>query len=492
MKLTVDGTNRSSIWIVPNSSITDRLGSELTQFKFFLEDLNNNLDLNDLQTVLLEEYDGSVTGDKLFGGVITSVDFKEIGRHRIAICTASDYGWLLKTILVTKSYAAAQSDLTVIQNLFTTYLPEVTTATNVVAVNASLPALNFNRVTLEDAMRHIKNITGADFYVDPDKDLHYYGTAAEGAPYELSDSPDDLLKFGYQGFSYKSRATELVNKLLIVGGLYKSNAYTENFTGDGSQKAFQLKHIPTAEADITTITVDGAGQTLGLYGIDGTLDDTSGWANQANIRYSGSEGGLLAFKVAPGNALAIVITYKFWITLLKWVRSNSGYLAIGRWVEGILKDESILTKDGARQRGQQHMSDKALTAVAGSCIVRQNGLKAGQTIRITNGRHSLTANEFLIQQVNTRFISDNTTKTNYIAEHTLQFGVWYHDLIDALIENRRRQAAFTRVNEDEILEDSLTEENALALSDSISQSTHTGSYHYGQTESHYGYARFTT
>ena len=295
---------------------------------------------------------------------------------------------------------------------------------------------------------------------------------------------------GFEKFVYRIKADQLVNRLLIVGGAYKSEDFTEEFTGDGANQSFLLKHAPTEETD-SAVSISGVAQSIGLYGIDGSLPDTSQWENNANIRYSGDEGGLLAFKTAPADGAVISITYKFWIQLLRWSRSLTGHRRLGRWIEGIYKDESIASRQTADAVGLQQMTEKATTAVVVTCLIRDNGLHSGQTIPVTNSRYKLDGDLFLIQKIDTRFIVSDAARDTYIAEHTLQFGQWNFTLLDALLEQRRYSQARSRLREGEILDDALAlDSEQLRIDDAVTQVESTGPYHYGDAK--YGLSRYTS
>ena len=288
---------------------------------------------------------------------------------------------------------------------------------------------------------------------------------------------------------YRLKADQLVNRLLIVGGAYKSDSFTEVFTGDGVNQAFLLKHAPTEEAD-SSVTVGGTAQTIGLYGIDGSLPDTAAWENDVNIRYSGNEGGLLALKTAPGNGVTVSITYKFWVDLLRWSRSLTGFRRLGRWIEGIYKDASIASRQSADAVGEQQMEEKATTAIVVTCMIRDNGLHSGQTIPVTNSRYKLDGDLFLIQKIDTRFIVADTDNDTYIAEHNLQFGQWDFTLLDALLEQRRYSQVRSRLREGEILDDALAlDAEQLKLGDAVSQTESSAPYYYGDAK--HGLSRYT-
>ncbi len=97
------------------------------------------------------------------------------------------YEYLLANTYVASEDYAAQADDAVIADLFSSYLPEIST-TNV--DNIDTVTLEITRMSLLAIMKRITGLTGGRWYIDPSKNLYYYDPAnAPKAPFVLREDP---------------------------------------------------------------------------------------------------------------------------------------------------------------------------------------------------------------------------------------------------------------------------------------------------------------
>lgn len=68
-----------------------------------------------------------------------------------------------------------------------------------------------------EILEEICKITGARFYADYDKRLHYFITETENAPFDLSDTPNGTTTFGYRDLKLPDEMFELVNQVHVFG-----------------------------------------------------------------------------------------------------------------------------------------------------------------------------------------------------------------------------------------------------------------------------------
>ncbi len=134
-----------------------------------------------------------------------------------------DYNQLLKeTVVEDDIYASGVSDKNAIINLagtglFPKYRADIDSNTYVVEVDSTTEELEFVAITLAAAMQKICNLTGARWYVDYDKKLHYFdpdnaSTNADG----LSDNPDDVNTFRYWNMT-RREDVGIINRVYIQG-----------------------------------------------------------------------------------------------------------------------------------------------------------------------------------------------------------------------------------------------------------------------------------
>jgi len=146
-------------------------------------------------------------------------------------------------------------------------------------VNESSTFDNFNmrRQRPSKVMQLMADVKGFFWYIDYDKDIHFYEQATNPAPFGLSNNSDNFDKL-----TITVDSDQLVNQQVVHGGLATSAAtYEQNTFGDGQMREWILKSqfvnlevfvdnntvTDLAEAGTTTTTINatGHGLTVGDY-----------------------------------------------------------------------------------------------------------------------------------------------------------------------------------------------------------------------------------
>lgn len=172
------------------------------------------LDVQEKDEILI--WDGAT---RLFGGVVAHPTDRHDGPYRRFDVRGSDFTVRLEEEIVESAfYEANSNDDDIIDDLFTNWLPEIDASTHVDQLRTDMPQMEFEAVTLREALHHICRKTGGMFYVDFYKRLHYF-SEDEGvnAAFSLSTEPDMAASFPYEKFSRKRDATKLINRVLVVG-----------------------------------------------------------------------------------------------------------------------------------------------------------------------------------------------------------------------------------------------------------------------------------
>lgn len=161
-----------------------------------------------------------VDSGTLFAGEVVDVDWDvmAIGQsgRRMTLHCRDWQSWLEETVIAGGTAYAAQSDASILNVLFTNYLPAVNAVTYVTELAPSL-TVEFANETLLDALEKIGGQTGGKWYIDEAKNLHYFSTENSTAAWHLSDTPDGGTSFGFQSISGHLDADAIVNQVFVVG-----------------------------------------------------------------------------------------------------------------------------------------------------------------------------------------------------------------------------------------------------------------------------------
>ena len=250
---------------------------------------------------------GPEEGPKLFAGYISSITGRPEARSRYWDVGAQDYTLLLDRSLVIQSYPAdfrydgLAGDRAIIAAAFEQHTVGLfgSSVSSPIAVRTyvqqgllSLAQQEFRYSTLREVTSQLAQYVGFDFYVDYDKELHYYYRESEEAPYELSDQTTVLAHevgrtgkriLRYRDAEWERDGTRLVNTFALFGDRLLSDAQTLVMAGTGSETEFDLSfdtirlNFPLLpEPGESTVRVDvntGANRALTVSAHSGATSD---------------------------------------------------------------------------------------------------------------------------------------------------------------------------------------------------------------------------
>jgi len=351
--------------------------------------------------------DVSGVPEKIFGGVLLSAPQTQIskGIYQYALDCA-DYSERMKHRIVLENYANQYAG-DIIKDIIANYMPEFGIVN--IAKGELISYIAFNYATVEKCISQLAELTNYDWYVDYDKDIHFFSSETYTAPYELTD--DSATSGRYKDLEISIDISQVRNYVYIHGGYYLSLPYTQSIVADGEQSDFNLTYSPYApvSAKVNSVTKTVGIENVNVSGFDFVVN-----FNEKTLR------NLDFAKLSLGAVLEI--TYKREIRILV-PRYNQVSIDQMKAIDGvgdgirehIINDDTIQTKLAAVKRAKAELTAFAFPYVAGSFTTDQKGYKAGQqlTINIPSRQIDVTV---LIQQVTTQSYGVG----NF--EYSIQFG----------------------------------------------------------------------
>ena len=156
-------------------------------------------------------------GVKIFGGVITERNQIIKGGLLIAYeIRCKDYSQYLDRRVVVRNYASV-SARSIVLDLISVYTSGFTT-TNVAATTPTVGSIKFNYEQVTRCLTQLADQIGWDWYVDPDKDIHFFDSENLSAPFELSDTGD---KYEWNSLEINNTITQIKNSVFVRGGEYR-------------------------------------------------------------------------------------------------------------------------------------------------------------------------------------------------------------------------------------------------------------------------------
>jgi len=381
--ISINGVDRTADVLTKSIKIEDAINDKVNTCTFVLDDVHGTGAPGSEQEVIITDDDDTIQ----IGGYIIDIEYqnkvKGGGAVRYGI-SCVDYVRLLDRNLVHKSYLA-QTDEQIIDNIVDTYcLGAGITTTNVVS-GITIDKISFNYIQPSRALTKLATLSGQSWYIDYEKDIHYFPLTTNAAPFNITSSSNE-----YWGLSLGKDGSQIKNRVYVRGGTKLSDPTTHTQKGDGTKRIFVL---PDKPHDVTVQVDHGSGfvtETMGIKNVD-----TSGfdWYLNFQEKYIEQDAGGAVLTTAH----SLKLTYTYDIPILVAIEDTASILANGQR-EFVIFDKSITTTQGARDRATAELTDYSDRVVEGSFKTWTKGFRSGQYININLSDYGVNDN-YMIQKV---------------------------------------------------------------------------------------------
>ena len=389
--LLIDNIDKTDILTINSLTISDVLTSEVNTCSFELADLtgtNKPVVGQEVQVYYKPETDLIL----IFAGRITDVPQVKIGQGTYSYeVNCLDYTQDLQRNLVIGTYST-QTAGAIIKDIINTYAKSLGTFNVEDGENIEYIAFNY-KFPLE-CIEELCNLTGYDFYVDYEKNVHFFDATDNPAPYSLTD---DIANGEYRDLAISIDKSSLINKQTVRGGYQFSELFTEEQVADGIQEAFNLKYEPYTPIKVYVDV--GAGyveKTLGIDNIDIGVDFVVN-VNEKNIKNEDH------VTLTAGHK--IKITYEYKMPVLGQLESKESIAMMKSYEVGdgvyegdLIIDETIETMAAAKLRARAELNQYSNPLVEGSFVTTQYGYKSGQLLTVNIPSRQID-NEYIIREV---------------------------------------------------------------------------------------------
>lgn len=438
--VTINSVDRTADVIANTLVIDDVLNDQQNTCAFEFMDLTGNGMPEGDQEIVITLNDGS----KMFGGYIADVTISKLqtGLPQASV-TCIDYARLLDSFLVHKTYQD-MTDAAIFQAIVDTYCVGFGITTDNVVSGVTISQVSFNYIQPSQAFRRICDATGRNWYIDYDKDVHYFPINQSNTPFDIDSS-----ETGYFNLSISKDSSQIKNRVYVRGGTKLSEFTTYSEKGDGIKTKFVLPDKPHE----VTLTVNGVSKSIGIKNVNLTGYD---WYLNFQEKYLEQDTGGAVLTSTD----TLVVTYKYDIPILVALENSASILEHGT-KEFAIFDKSITTTDAARDRAQAELTDYASRVIEGSFDTYEPGFFSGQTIHITLTDYDID-DDYIVTRVNaTSFGAGNYVyKVSLASAKTM-------GIIRFLIEILESNKNLIDLDDDEVVDELFTLTDSL-LTDSLS------------------------
>jgi len=280
------------------------------------------------------------------------------------------------------------------------------TINNVTATN-TVNYMQFNYEQPSKVFQQIAETFNCDWYVDENKDIHFFVNTYTSAPFNLTDTGGYHI---YDSLVIRKDIKNLRNSVIVRGGKYLGASTTETQNADGVKTTFLLAY----QYNSISVTVAGVGKTVGIDFIDDpTLYDCLYNFNEKAIKFpSGSK---------PTAGQAVAITGTPYIPVIVNVKEAISVANYGDYEYKII-DKSLNSKEGARDRAKAELAAWANTLNEGSFQTVTSGLNVGQTININSTLRGINT-DYIISRIVSKMYTHDSMKHEVTLVTSATFGM---------------------------------------------------------------------
>lgn len=314
-------------------------------------------------------------GETLFGGVLVERNEKVIGGVLIGYdCKCKDFSQTLDGQLVVKRYTN-EDPHDIVEDIISTYTSGFTT-TNVKTGGFDVASIKFNYDQVTQALSNLADQIGWDWYVDPDKDIHFFDEETAVAPFSLTDTNGN---FEWASLELNQTIVNLKNQVFVRGGDYSktfdASTTIDVYKTDGTQVTFPLAY---GYSNIT-VDLDGVAQTIGV--------DQKDDPGTVQVLYNFNE-KFIRFTSTPTTGKTVKVYGDAQIPIIASVRDQVSISTYGLFQQAII-DKSISSVAEAQSRAKAELEKYSDNVWEGQFKTTQTGLRCGQQLTITSAVRSL-------------------------------------------------------------------------------------------------------
>ncbi len=326
-------------------------------------------------------------GTKIFAGNIKRVS-EGVRTNKILTydIECADYTRLMDK----KKVAVVYEDKTVndiIADMRDKYFPDFTISN--VNCTITIPYIVFNYEIPSKCLKRLVDLTGYDWYIDYDKDIHFFEIGSNPAPFNLDDENG---KYVFNSLDLNKDTSQLRNSVFVRGAEYLGELYTEKIVSTGTPLAYPLAY---KYSDLT-VKVDGTPYTVGIDYIDEEEDFDC---------LHNFEEKVIKFKEAtkPTDGKLIEISGYPYVPVMVCRRNTDSINTYGEY-QHYEYNKEIQDKVSAEKFGDAMLATYKDPVIKGSFQTYETGLRAGQDITIQSTIRGINEN-VLIDRVRTKMLT---------------------------------------------------------------------------------------
>ena len=398
-------------------------------------------------------------GTVIFGGQIVQIDEDVDGSDVETFhISAKDYSYDMDRYLIIGTFENMSVN-DIVDSINTSFLPAGYDITNV-DCPVIISYASFNYEMASKVFQQLAELTNSDWYVDENKKIYFFTKIALPSPFDLND---DNKNYYYNSLKIKKDVKSMRNSIIVRGGKYIGNLISEKVIADGTQTRF----LQAYQYENVYVKVDGVSKTVGIDNIDdpATKDFLYNFQEKAMAVPDASK---------PTAGQEVEVGGNPYLPVVIQLKDSASIAQYGEFQFKVI-DQSINSKQGAKDRARMEITEWAQEVCDGSFDTSKPGLGVGQKINVSSAIRGMNQN-YVISRIASRLTNGKEFKHSVTLMTTQTYGIM--EFLQKLLEEKTKKDF--EVNPDELLESIINLDDAMTFTDSVTVlAPTTGPYYYG-------------
>jgi hypothetical protein len=372
----------------------------------------------------------------IFGGTVTESEAVMEGLRAQYRITCIDWSYLFDGTLVKKNYAMMDPHDIVVDIVEVFAVGKGFTTNHVQTGNFIIPSIKFNYMQPTKCLESLAKLIGWDWYIDPNKDIHFFlgdvaNAVGEGgqAPITIDNTSGQI---DWNSMDVGLNIQNMKNSVFVIGGNYPK-VFTQANTPDVYETtAGQVVYAIGYPYDKSTIQVTLAGVTQ-TVGIDQQTDPST-----VQVLYN-DKNRFVKFTSDPGGAHTLKVSGKALIPIVAHAADAASITTYGE-IQDVILDKKISTVPEAQAR-----ANAAILQFGESVyVIRVNtlvaGCKIGQAVSVNIPHFGISNKTLVIQRVEAiGFIPGSAGQLKYTIQAVGGDNVAFVDIMTTLLQQEASQ-----------------------------------------------------
>ncbi|HVB33710.1 MAG TPA: hypothetical protein VNJ52_04970 [Patescibacteria group bacterium] len=421
---------------------------------------------------VIKMYDSSGV---IFGGTVTETEVTVAGLLFTYQISCTDWSYTLDGTLIAKNYASMDPHDIVLDIVSTVGGTAKGFTTNHVQVgNFLVPSIKFNYEQPTKALEALAKLIGWDWYIDADKDVHFFLGAVDNgigeggaAPITIDETSGDI---EWNSLDIDVNLQNMKNSVYVIGGLYDKTFTAldavDVYLTNGQQQVFSLAYA--YDKSTLVVELDGVAQSIGT---DQQTDPST-----VQVLYNDAQRFVRFTAGAPSSGQTVLVYGKARIPILAHASDSVGIATYGEFQDSII-DRQIYSVQEAQQRAQAEILQFGHAVYDVKFNTLTSGCKIGQTIILNSPKLGITNQYLVIKRIEASvFVPGTQGQLEYQIEALGSDNVTFVDIISTLLQ---QENANTTVDDSTVLEVLLSLAETVKVDDTVALAHESWPYTWG-------------